>query len=98
MLVVNVCQCTPRHMLLGAVWSCVHYFFPFQICPGPLDFRFTTASVNPVTDKISIPILTDDIVEDAETFGLELTIPAGMNLRLGNITRATVTITDVNCK
>lgn len=73
-------------------------FFPFQISPGPFDFSFTTATVNPATDTISIPILIDDIVEAEETFGLELTISTGMDLQLGNISQATVSIADVNCK
>ena len=54
--------------------------------------------MNPVTDTISIPILSDDVVEMEETFGLELTISAGMDLQLGNISQATVSITDVNRK
>lgn len=66
--------------------------------PGPLDFTFTTATVNPVTDTVSIPILIDDLVENEETFGLELTIPSGMDLQLGNISQATVSITDMQCK
>lgn len=63
---------------------------------SPFDFSFTTATVNPATDTISIPILIDDIVEAEETFGLELTISTGMDLQLGNISQATVSIADVN--
>ena len=49
-------------------------------------------------DQVSIPILLDNIVEPVENFGLELTIPAGTEVLPGNITRATVFISDVSCK
>ena len=96
---VHVMHRTSTNYVMQAAWSYyVPNIFPFQISPGPFDFSFTTATVNPVTDTISIPILSDDVVEMEETFGLELTISAGMDLQLGNISQATVSIADVDRK
>ena len=68
---------------------------------GGVDFNTTslTATFDNMTtmSNISIPVTTDKIVEEDETFDVSLSIPSSVNSRIkvqNSRKRATVTITD----